>query len=719
MADDEDADDRTLPDHEGDRDQRIVTRAHRRFKRVQTYEKEARENWLQDYKFANGDAYNHYQWPNEIYVARSGAQRPTLTINKTQVHNRHIINDAKQNKTGIKFRPVGDGATADAATIWEGIARHVENISRAQAVAYGPAIEFQVQAGLGFTRVATDYVGDDSFDQEIYFRGVDDPLGCYLCDYTEKDGSDARAGFIVADKPREEIEAKYPELKGRLAAANAVDGEDASWLRDDKVREALYFEIEEEPDVLLGDRASGTTILRSVITADLLKKWEAEAEQGGESLQRRDVVRKQVRWYKIVGDIIAEEGDWPGLTIPIVPWVGEETVIDKRLDRRGHTRCLLGPQQMLNYSRSAAVEYGALQSKSPYLTPAEAIGDYQTYWASANTTNHAYLPWKHKDDQGNPIPPPVRQDAPQAAPAFLEGSQAAEQDMQLASGQYDAELGAPGNERTGVAINQRQRQSERATYHFVDNQAIAVRRHGQILLEIVPRVYDTKRLVRIVNEAGIESHVMVDPSAPEAHSVGPNGEITFNPNLGRYEVVSDVGPDYATQRQEAFNAIVQILTQAPALIDRIGDLLFKVADFPLADQIAERLKPGLPPAAQQAVAELQKQLQGQNKLLGEAMQALAEERLKVKSGDAEQAVRAFDADTRRLAVVKDMLPLDPADMRAMIHETVRQALQDNLGPIVAHLSAGVGVDTSAAGPPGATGQPPLRQETPPTGDMMQ
>ena len=122
---DADADDRTLPDHEGDRDQRIVTRAHRRFKRVKTYENEARAHWRDDYKFANGDAYNNYQWPSEIYVARSGAQRPTITINKTQVHNRHIINDAKQNKSGIKFRPVGDGATAAAATIWEGIARHV------------------------------------------------------------------------------------------------------------------------------------------------------------------------------------------------------------------------------------------------------------------------------------------------------------------------------------------------------------------------------------------------------------------------------------------------------------------------------------------------------------------------------------------------------------------------------------------------------------------
>lgn len=686
MSDDVDVTARDLPREGADRNSRIVARAHRRFKRVQTYENDARSHWRDDYKFANGDEYNHYQWPEEIYVARSGTQRPTITINKTQVHNRHIINDSKQNKAAIKFRPVGNGATAAAATVWDGIARHVENISHAQSNAYGPAIEFQVMAGLGFTEVTTDYISAESFDQEIYFKGVEDPLGCYLGEYTEHDGSDARFGFVIRDAPRDEIEEKYPQFKGRTSPTNAVDGLDPEWLREDHIREAKYYEVEEDADTLIGDPDSGTTILRSETTKDLLERWEAEAAAKGVELRRRDVVRRKVRWYKVIGDEIVDGGDWPGETVPIVPWPGEETIIDKKLDRKGHTRTMLGPQQMLNWHRSAAVEYAAVQGKTPWLTPVAAIGDYQTYWSTANTVNHAYLPYKHKDDQGQDIPPPSRTEPPQAAPAFLEGAQMAEMDMQTASGQFDAELGKPSNEKSDKAINERQRASERATYHFVDNQAAALRRHGQILLEIVPKVYDTRRLVRIIDEAGVESHVTVDPFAKEAHSTAPDGSVIFNPNLGQYEVISDVGPDYATQRQEAFNAIVQILTQAPMLIDKIGDLLFKVADFPLADEIAERLKPGLPPQAQKAITDLQTQLQQKNKVLGEAMQALAEERLKDRNKNNDMAIKAYDADTRRLGVIKDMLPLDPADMQAMIHETVRQALQDNLGPVVAHLT---------------------------------
>ncbi len=202
----------------------------------------------------------------------------------------------------------------------------------------------------------------------------------------------------------------------------------------------------------------------------------------------------------------------------------------------------------------------------------------------------------------------------------------------------------------------------------------------------------------------------VNPQA-EAAAERKIQERVFNPNVGKYEVVSDVGPDYATQRQEAFNAIVQILTQAPQLIGQIGDLLFKVADFPLADQIAERLKPGLSPEAQQAVTGLQEQLQNKNRLLAEAMQALTEERLKVKAKDADTAVAEFKADTERAKMLVDAATkVDPAAAQAMIHEmaqqAVRQAMQDNLGPVRAASDATLGIQAAGEPLPGATGAIP-------------
>ena len=198
-------------------------------------------------------------------------------------------------------------------------------------MAQGEAIAFQVQAGMGFTVIRARYQDQKSFDQEIYIDGVQNPLGAYLdCDITTVDGSGARYGFIFTDKPRDEMERKYPELRGRGVPSNSVDDMDAGWIREDHIREAEYFEVVEEKDELLGDDA-GTTILRSMTTPILVKAWEEEAAAEGKKLKRRPVVTKSVKCYTIAGDMVADETDIPGTEVPMVPWVGEVTIIDRRL----------------------------------------------------------------------------------------------------------------------------------------------------------------------------------------------------------------------------------------------------------------------------------------------------------------------------------------------------------------------------------------------------
>lgn len=685
------AEDLNDPDSSGIVDP-IVREAHTRFKRCMAWEQTARNNALQDYRFAHGDVYNMYQWPVEIQNMRG--DKPSLTVNEVANHLNQITNDAKQHKSSVKYRPTGDGATAEAAEIYEGIYRHIANISNAQ-MAQGQAIDFQVEAGFGFTLIETDFVeacpkpGSDAFNQEIYIRGCDDPWSVILdCDAKELDGSDARYGFKFTDRPKDLVIEEYPNLKGKLNGSNAVDGDDAGWIREDHVREAVYYRVSEDRDELLGDD-EGTVVFASQVPDSLIKEWEEQHEARGSRLKRRTIIRKSVKAHKIIGSELVDTTDLPGTAVPIVPWYGKVICINQVLDRVSHTRIMISAQQMLNYNFSASVEFGALQSKTPWIAPVAAIGDYMTYYQTANTINHAVLPYVHRDEEGRDIPPPQRQQPPTSAPVFLEGIEVANQFMQATSGQYQANLGQNGNERSGRAINERQRMGERATYHFIDAQALAIRRQGAIIKEWIPVVYDTERVAKIIGIDGTEGEVQIDPNSTEAHHIKTVGDAIqriFNPRIGSYEVVADVGPDYATQRQEAFDAIVQILTQAPELINKIGDLLFKVADFPLADEIAERLKPGMDPQAQAAIQALQVQLQKQNKTLGETMQLLSEQSIKIKQKDSKSVVDEFNADTDRAKMLLDAATkVDPAAamemIRQMAAEAVHQALQDNLGPV--------------------------------------
>lgn len=699
----------------------IVIRAHRRFLKCQRYESDARNHWLLDYKFANGDEYNNYQWPANLYEMRG--EKPALTVNEVRQHNLHIINEAKQNKADVKYRPTGAGASEEASEVYEGMYRHIANISNAQ-MAQGQAIGFQVQAGLGYTVIEADYVeaspkpGADAFNQEIYIRGSDNPMSIMLdCDCHEPDGTGSRYGFEFNDRPRDEVEEKHPELKGKLTVSNAVDGEDSGWIAEDHVREARYWEVSEDRDELLGDD-SGTVEFASKIPGEMIKAWAAELESKGEKLRRRPIIRKSVKCHLIIGNQLIETTDVPGTAVPIVPWVGEITLIEKRLDRKGHTRAMISAQRMENYNWSASVEFGALQSKTPYMGPAAAFEGFETYWQTANEVNHAVLMWNHVDDNGQPIPEPHRQEPPASAPVFMEGVAMAKQFMQAASGQYEAEMGRPGNERSGKAINERQRQGDRATYHFIDNQALSIRRQGVIVKEWIPVIYDTARVAKIILPDKSEGEVQIDPNSPVAHMM-KGIESIFNPRIGTYEVISDVGPSYATQRQETFNAIIEILKFAPDLAAKIGDILMKVADFPLSEELAERLKPGLPPEAAAQIEQMQKLLQvsearGENthKLLASAMQEVTEQRLAIKAKDGKGEIDAFKADTDRLGVILNAaVKGDPQAAATMIREiaqqAVQQAMQDNLGPVRLAAAGDLAQDATGGPLPGAAGELPV------------
>lgn len=665
-------------------DERIIAEAQRRFEQCEQWESRARKLFLEDIKFANADADNGYQWPNDIRRNRDIDERPCLTINKTRQHNLQIINDAKQNKPRAAVRPVSNGATFDAAQVYEGIFRHIEYISNA-SVAYDTATSFQVQGGIGYWRVVTDYLGNDNFDQEIFIRRIKDPLTVYLDpDINEVDGSDARFGFIFDDMPLDEFHATYPEYKD-IGAATTL-GNSVGWLDSDHIRVAEYYRRTENKDQLISfidPRTGEAQLLRRGNIPDEIVNAVVDAP----SSKSREIKTWKVEWFLIIGDKVAEKRDWAGEYIPIVRVIGEETIINGELDRKGHTRALRDPQRIYNYWASSAVEHVALQSKTPYIAPAEAIENLEGYWETANTVNHSVLPYNSVTDDGRDIPMPKRQEAPAMATAYIQGMQIAQNEMQMVSGQYEASFGQKSNEASGVAIQERQRKGENANYHFIDNLAIAIRFTGKILIDLIPKIYDTPRVLRIIGEDGEESHVQLDPQAAQAyqeHHAKEQADVAaiFNPSVGRYDVEADIGPAYATRRQEAFNAISQILSQAPALVGTIGDILFKAADFPMADEIAERMERMVPPQAKgegapPAVMELQNQLKHMQGLLADMTQELGEERLRLKAKDAQKDVDVYDAITKRMGIlIKEQV--NPKDIAMMLHDLMKEEHRSTL-----------------------------------------
>lgn len=703
-------------------DEKIVAEMKGRFKRCADRESTFRAWYGEDMKFLEGDSRNQYQWEDTQIRARTAAQKPALTVNKTRQACLQIINDQRQNKSQIRIRPVGDGASYAAAGVYEGIVRHIEYQSNAMET-YDSAAWHQIGGGYGVWRISTDYVDDTSMDQEIFVKRIPDPLSVYLDpDIQEFDGSDARFGFVFRDMPRDEFETEYPALKDDMPSEVTLD-HDRGWHDGDYVRVAEYFRRRDRADTLMHVKVPDEhpwipgAPREGVIKASSLPKEHRDKVPDHFVQRKRAITTSDVEWFKVVGDQIVDRGTWAGRYIPLVRVIGEETVIDGKLDRKGHVRALLDPQRMLNWYASQAVEFVAGQTKTPWLVTAEAIDGLENDWNNANTESKPYLSYNGFDEQSRPTQKPERVSPPVSQPAANDGMDRAERQMMAASGQYQSQFGEQENAKSGVAIQTRQRQGDNATYHYIDHMAQAVRFTGRQLIDLIPKVYDTARVIKIMAEDGDQQEVHLDPDASAPHAqVGPDGrpmkpkeveqaqsdpsladkvKTIFNPTVGRYDVEADIGPSFATKRQEQFAALSQIMSQNPEAMKIAGDLLFRSADFTMADDLAERFKRTVPPAVlgtgpsldlQQAQQHFQAQLGQAQQIIAKLTKDLADKGQDDRDRGTKAKLEDYRAETERMTALAKVFPAEFAPV-------VRGLVSDALGtPIVPLMAAHAAAD---------------------------
>lgn len=671
-------------------DDDIVSEARTRFKLCQDFESLSREHFRWDTRFYWGDAYNMYQWPDEQARPRLNQNKPCLTVNKTKVHCDQIINDGLQNKPGISIRPVGAGASFDAATIFESIIRSIEYHSNADE-AYSTAAFNQVVGGIGWWRIVTDYKDENSFDQEIFIRRIPDAMSVYLDPgITQYEGDDADFAFVFVDMATEKFNKLYPNHEGIGSEAPlGFNDEYHEWHTEHTVRVAEYYRR-----VMVKDR------LHVMPTGETFKESEVDDKALLPQIRKlavrsRVVQNPKIEWYKIAGSDIIERNEWAGRYIPLVRCVGQEFITDGVLDRRGHVRALLDAARAYNVNVSAGMEATGLQTKIPYLVTPASIEGFEDQWARANTTNFAYLQWNDWDDVGGrEVPKPERIEPAIYPGAYLQGLQIARDDMEMATGQYASQFGAEGNERSAKAINERQRQGSNATYHFINNLAKSIRYTGRILIDLIPRIYDTPRVMKILAQDGTLQTVQLDPNAPQAHREIPGIDVEsydpqqvaaiFNPNVGEYSIEADIQPSYATKRQEAFNAISQILEENPQAFQIMGDLWARMSDFPDADIIANRLRNMVPPQAlgqgpSPEVQQAQQHIAMQHQVIDAQTKQIDELKSKSLISEQQKEIDEYKAQTDRMKAVGS---IDPEAMKPIIRQMVSEALATQINPLI-------------------------------------
>jgi len=622
---------------------------------------ESREDELDDLRFMAGSPDNQWQWPADVLATRGSVQgqtinaRPCLTINKLPQHVRQVTNEQRQNRPSPKVIPADDNADVAVAEIFDGIIRHIEYMSDAD-VAYDTACDNQVVYGEGYIRILTEYTRDDSFDQDLKIGRIRNSFSVYM-DPTIQDpcGSDAKWCFITEDLLKAEYERQFPDAQpiSSILARGIGDQALSMWLSENTIRIAEYFYVDYVPSTLNLYPGNITMFDGTPQDAKLRAMF-------GQPLRSRKADRKRVMWLKTNGYEVLEEREWAGKWIPVVRVVGNEFEVDGRMFVSGLVRNAKDAQRMYNYWVSQEAEMLALAPKAPFIGYGGQFEGYEMQWKTANTTNWPYLEVNPdvQDGAGNVLPLPMRAQPPMAQTGLIQAKMGAAEDIKATTGQYNASLGQQGNERSGRAILARQQEGDTGTYHFVDNLGRAIRYVARQLVDMIPKIYDTQRVARIIGVDGEVGMAKINPMQAEpvkkiVDQAGTVLEKIYNPSVGVYDVVITTGPSYLTKRQEAVEAMANILQTSPQLWQVAGDLFIKNMDWPGAQEMAARFKKIIDPkvlaeddkspelqAAEQQVEAVSQQLEQAMGLLNNVQSSMDAQELRIK---------AYEAETKRIA----------------------------------------------------------------------
>ncbi|TAG23607.1 MAG: hypothetical protein EAZ40_07115, partial [Rhodobacterales bacterium] len=558
-------------------------------------------------------------------------------------------------------------ANKDTAAIIEGMIRHIENKADASSI-YEAATEQAAASSIGFWRVRADYCDETSFDQEALIERVYNPFSVFIDPFAKHPTRmDARYAFVIEELPKEVFEETYPDARGVDFTSEHRIPHIEQWGSADKVVVAEYFWIEHD-EKEIGLLPSGQVI-------------QGPFPKGMKPTKTRKVQVPKVMWAKITAnDVLDGPTEFPSRYIPIVAVTGEEWHLGEETYRSSVIRFAKEPQRLYNYAVSTQAEVTAMQPKAPYMVSTEQIAGLEDVWAESGTKNRPYLPYNPDAAAGGApqrVPPPI------ASQALITQIQFAAEDIKRTTGIYDASLGARSNETSGRAILARKEESQNATSIYSDNMVKAVQQTGRILVDMIPRIYDARRIVRVLGEDGQEKMETINDML-----MSQNGPVPVNDmSIGKYEVRVAVGPNYSSKREETRAGMEEFFRAYPAAAPLLGDLYAKTLEWQDADRAAERLRKMLPPGVAEEdqdeemtpeqMQAKQAQMQQQKMQMQMQQQAMEIERRK-----AEAEATEAEADAMKAQAEAEKAQIEVAALSGQIKQLVEGSVEQAVAAVM-------------------------------------
>ena len=577
-----------------------------------------------------------------------------------------IAGEIEQSDFTLRVSPSGGEASKDTAKTIDGIIRNIRNISNAEDV-FNSAGRSNVVGGFDAWEVVQDWVDGDSFDQDLFIRRVPNAVDAVWFDLssTMQDRSDANWGIKLAALPISEYESRWPKGSGMSVGDNAnfTNTRDTFRNRKEVVTVGkLYYRKPRNIELV---RMTNGSVYRdddkfkSVQDELALNGITVEKDENGKEKRR---TRKSWRVYSRMldgSDWLAEEEETVFDYIPLIPIYGNFDIIDNQTIYFGKLENLYDSQRVLNYAMSRDIEDGAL-SPSPTIWMTDEMAEGNDY----SQMNVDRAPVRiFNIDKTNPQLLPTFAGGPQPSAGLQATIQNTQQMITTSANTFAAQQGNANAQQSGVAGLQQIEQGNVGNIKWFKDLEVAICQTGKVLINAIPRVYDSTRQVRILGEDGSSDIVTLNQAVFDNDT---QKNVTLNDlSIGEYDVVCEVGPAFNSAQKEAARSLEVALAANPELGPVINDVLFKNKKEPGMDVIAERLREqafnnGVIPQSQwtneeqRLVAEQQAKAQNQPPQEDPALVLAKAEELKAQADVANAQTKQFETQTNQQLKVQEL-----------------------------------------------------------------
>lgn len=569
-------------------------------------------------------------WDDADRKDRKANGRPCLAFDELGQYVNQLVNDARETKRAIEVNPAGDAATEAKARFYAAFIRQIEERSRAQ-LAYTQMFDDAASGSYGFLRITARYVRSkfakegpiaaSAFDQELVILPVPNPDLVTPSYFTRPDLSDCARFWVHESYTHEEFKAEFKGAKFTDLRASMRDV-GTRWVDDKRVWVRECWELKTKPRtlVLLPPPAEGQPPM--AVWVDTIPDDERKAVLAT-ALKERVVDEPYVCQTITNGiEVLREKTDWPGRYIPIVGCVGKVLWNEDERQILSLIRNALGPQQLYNYYRTNEAEIVGRTSKSTHMAYKGALDPKNKQALADSNRVPVGVVEVEPFPQGwnaaaGPMPFPVNTSYEPPIQAMEVGAESTRRAIQSATGTGFLPTEAQRqNQKSGVALRQIESSAQKGAYHFVDHYEHALRRTGEILVDLIPHYYDTERAVHVRGKDDKPIEVRINGTAPAPNDFG--GEpLQLSPD-DEFDISLSTGPSYSSEREKASEFADQLVTARPEVFTLIGPDIIRLKNLgPIGDKIAEYLEVMQPPAIQQL-------RQGQQPLPPQAQQAMAQ-----------------------------------------------------------------------------------------------